>query len=93
MDVARVRHKGLHDFASYYEHLCAVEGSCPVASVLSGAREGVLSCRLLRLSASDWRPLLAALRVNRALHTAVFHDRWEERCYSAVKRAVGGKSG
>ncbi len=86
MEAVRIRQRGAEDFASYYEHLCALEGTCPVASIRAGAREGVLTCFVYRIQRADWHPLLAALRVNKALHTVVFYDKWEGRVYPKARR-------
>ena len=40
------------------------------------------------MSRTDWKPILTALSVNRALHTLVFHDKWKEKAYTQLKGAV-----
>ncbi len=86
MEAVQIRQRGAEDFASYYESLCALEDTCPVASIRAGAREGVLTCLVYRIQKADWHPLLAALRINKALHTVVFYDKWENRVHPLVRR-------
>ena len=86
MEAVQIRQRGAEDFSSYYESLCALEGTCPVASIRVSAKEGVLTCPVYRLQCSDWHPLLTALRINKALHTVVFYDKWEVRVYPTVRK-------
>ena len=71
MAAVRIRQRGAEDFVAYYESLCALEDTCPIASIRSGAKEGVLSCRVYKAKRNDWHPLLAALQINKALHTVL----------------------
>ena len=86
MEAVQIRRRGAEDFASYYESLCALQDTCPVASIRAGVKEGVLTCPVYRLKKADWHPLLTALQINKALHTVVFHDRWEDRVYPTVRK-------
>ena len=88
MEAVCIRQRGAEDFVAYYESLCALEDTCPIASIRSGAKEGVLSCRVFKAKRNDWHPLLTALQINKALHTVVFIDKWEERLYTTV-RSIG----
>ena len=90
IETVLLRHKGSQDFDSYYESLCALESTCPVASVRAGAKTGVLSCPIYRLKRQDWHPILTALQINKALHTVAFFDRWETS-FLQEKRAKGTK--
>ena len=86
MEAARLRHQqAALDFKSHYETLCALQSTCPIASVRTGAKNGVLNCQVYRLSRSDWKPILTALSVNTALHTLVFNDKWKEKAYTQLK--------
>ena len=85
MEAVVIRQRGAEDFVAYYESLCALEDTCPIASIRSGAREGVLSCRVFKAKRNDW---LTALQINKALQTVVFIDKWEERLYPTV-RSIG----
>ena len=86
METVRIRQRGAKGFVGYYESLCALDDICPVARILAAAKEGVLNCHAYRMKRADWHPLLAAVQINRALHTIVFYDKWEERLYPAVRR-------
>ena len=88
MEAVCIRQRGAEDFVAYYESLCALEDTCPIASIRSGAKEGVLSCRVYKAKRNDWHPFLTALQINKALHTVVFIDKWEERLYQTV-RSIG----
>lgn len=55
------------DFYSHYEHLCAVQGCIPIASVLAKKSHGTLDLNADRIKAPDWAPLLTALRHNKTL--------------------------
>ena len=79
MDASQIRRKGSTDFVAYYDSLCALQNTCPVASIRACAEEGVLNCNVYKLKKCDWHPILSALRVNTVLHTIVFHEKWEER--------------
>ena len=86
MEAVRIRQRGAEDFAAYYESLCALQDTCPVASIRAGVKEGVLNCHTYRLKKADWYPLLTALQINRALHTVVFYNKWKERIYPNLRR-------
>jgi len=86
MEAARIRQRGAEDFSTYYESLCALQDTCPVASIRTGVKECVLNCQAYRLKKADWHPLLTALQINRALHTVVFYNKWKERAYPALRR-------
>ena len=88
MEAVRIHQRGAEDFVAYYASLCALEDTCPIASIRSGAKEGVLSCRVYKAKRNDWHPLLTALQINKALDTVAFIDKWEERLYPTV-RSIG----
>ena len=75
MEAVRIRQRGAEDFAAYYESLCALQDTCPVASIRAGVKEGVLNCHTYRLKKADWYPLVTALQINRVLHTIVFYNK------------------
>jgi len=91
MEAARIRQRGAEDFSTYYESLCALQDTCPVASIRAGVKECVLNCQAYRLKKADWYPLLTALQINRALHTVVFYNKWKERAYPALRRNGYGR--
>lgn len=91
MEAVQIRQRGAEDFAAYYESLCALQDICPVASIRAGVKEGVLNCHVGRLKTEDWQPVLAALKINKVLHTIVFFDKWEQRLYPAIKNLATGE--
>ena len=53
MEAVCIRQRGVEDSVAYYESLCALEDTCPIASIRSGAKEGVLSCRVFKAKRND----------------------------------------
>ncbi len=85
MDAASIRRNGGKDFVTFYNSLCALQNSYPVASISSCARDGVLNCHLHAVERQDLHPVLTALRVNTVLHTVVFYNKWQEKAYQHYK--------
>lgn len=71
--------KAQTDFTTYYESLCALQSTYPLASIRSSAAEGLLNCQVNKMKRNDWCPVLTALRANRVMHTVIFCDKWEEK--------------
>lgn len=67
IDSVKIRRQCSLDFYSHYEHLCAVEGCAPLASVQAKRLQGVLDINADRIKAADWVPLLTAIRQNKTL--------------------------
>ncbi|XP_062984638.1 centrosomal protein of 78 kDa isoform X2 [Elgaria multicarinata webbii] len=67
IDSVRIRRQCSLDFYSHYEHLCALEGCVPLASVKAKKPHGVLDINADRIKTSDWVPLLNAIRHNKTL--------------------------
>uniref|UniRef100_A0A8D2Q1F4 Centrosomal protein of 78 kDa n=1 Tax=Varanus komodoensis TaxID=61221 RepID=A0A8D2Q1F4_VARKO len=61
IDSVRIRRQCSLDFYSHYEHLCAIQGCAPLASVKAKTPHGVLDLNADRIRAADWGPLLNAL--------------------------------
>lgn len=55
------------DFYSHYEHLCQLHGCVPLSAVKARKLHGVLDINADRLKATDWAPLLNAVRHNKTL--------------------------
>ena len=85
MDAKEARQQAAVHFTAYYERLCAQQNTCPMSSIRAAASEGQLNCQIYRLGKTDWQPILAALRVNKALHTLVFYDKWKEEAFLQLK--------
>ncbi|XP_042326731.1 centrosomal protein of 78 kDa isoform X2 [Sceloporus undulatus] len=71
IESVKIRRQCILDFYSHYEHLCAVQGSAPLASVKAKKPEGVLDINADRIKAADWVPLLTAIRHNKTLTSIV----------------------
>ncbi|KAH0617166.1 hypothetical protein JD844_028906 [Phrynosoma platyrhinos] len=71
IESVKIRRQCILDFYSHYEHLCAVQGSAPLASVQAKKLEGVLDINADRIKAADWVPLLTAIRHNKTLPSIV----------------------
>uniref|UniRef100_A0A8D0LAA7 Centrosomal protein of 78 kDa n=1 Tax=Sphenodon punctatus TaxID=8508 RepID=A0A8D0LAA7_SPHPU len=67
IDSVKVRRQSTLDFYSHYEHLCAVEGCVPVTTVKANLHDGILDINADRIKATDWTPLLNAIRHNKTL--------------------------
>lgn len=75
------------DFYSHYEHLCAVQGCIPIASVLAKKSHGTLDLNADRIKAPDWAPLLTALRHNKTLTSiAIRTSHYRSHADSGVER-------
>ncbi|XP_011409573.2 PREDICTED: centrosomal protein of 78 kDa-like isoform X1 [Amphimedon queenslandica] len=70
--------KAQTDFCTYYDSLCALQNSYPLARIRDSAAEGLLNCQVHKMRRNDWCPVLTALRANRIMHTVIFTDKWEE---------------
>lgn len=55
------------DFVSRYKRECILKGTSPLHTIESSSADAVLNFKFLRVPASEWNPLLAALRGNFSL--------------------------
>uniref|UniRef100_A0A8C4WA72 Centrosomal protein of 78 kDa n=1 Tax=Gopherus evgoodei TaxID=1825980 RepID=A0A8C4WA72_9SAUR len=74
IDSVKVRRQSTLDFYSHYEFLCAVQGSVPLKTVKADVNQGILELNADRLKASDWAPLLNAIRHNKTLTSIVIRS-------------------
>ncbi|XP_062518814.1 centrosomal protein of 78 kDa-like isoform X2 [Corticium candelabrum] len=81
----QIRQRGSVDFPAYYESLCALQDTCPLREVLSGARQGRIEVNADRVRAPDWYPLLKALQINKSLNHIAFR-RYRHRQPSPEER-------
>ncbi|KAJ7329282.1 hypothetical protein JRQ81_015456 [Phrynocephalus forsythii] len=96
IDSVKVRRQCSLDFYAHYEHLCAIEGCAPLATVKTKKFQGVLDINADRIKAADWVPLLAAIRQNKTLTSIAiksFHhqghgDTGSERQGPYVRRRI-----
>eukprot|EP00731_Ephydatia_muelleri_P010557 Em0005g1143a len=89
MSIAQIRQRGAKNFEDYYQSLCALESTTPVASVLAGAKLNTLKCNASQLRASDWHPLLSALQINKTFHTIAIYKKWEDVYLTRDVRTTG----
>lgn len=55
------------DFFSHYEHLCELQGSLPLKAVKANVTRDAIDLIVDHIKATDWAPLLNALRHNKTL--------------------------
>lgn len=55
------------DFYSHYEHLCELQGSLPLKAVKANMTRDTVDLIVDHIKATDWAPLLNALRHNKTL--------------------------
>ncbi|XP_060101982.1 centrosomal protein of 78 kDa [Heteronotia binoei] len=67
IDSVKIRRQCSLDFYSYYEHLCALHGCAPLSFVKARKLHDVLDINADRIKATDWAPLLNAVRHNKTL--------------------------
>ncbi|NWS75668.1 CEP78 protein, partial [Crotophaga sulcirostris] len=67
IESVKIRRQCMLDFYSYYEHLCALEGSVPLKAVKANLIQGALDLVVDRFKAADWAPLLNAIGHNKTL--------------------------
>ena len=67
MESVQARQRGALDFEGYYRQLCALQDTCPLASVKAHLAQGVLDLNGDRIRAPDWAPVLKAVRINKSL--------------------------
>ncbi|NXF44836.1 CEP78 protein, partial [Oceanites oceanicus] len=67
IESVKIRRQCMLDFYSHYEHLCALQGSVPLKAVKANLTQGALDLIVDRVKASDWAPLLNAIRHNKTL--------------------------
>lgn len=89
MSIAQIRQRGAKNFEAYYQSLCALESTTPVAGILAGAKLTTLKCNASQLRASDWHPLLSALQINKTFHTVAIYKKWEDVYLSQDVRTTG----
>ncbi|XP_061226276.1 centrosomal protein of 78 kDa isoform X1 [Neopsephotus bourkii] len=67
IESVKVRRQCMLDFYSHYEHLCALQGSVPLKAVKANLSRRALDLTVDRIKATDWIPVLNAIRHNKTL--------------------------
>ncbi|XP_058683658.1 centrosomal protein of 78 kDa isoform X2 [Poecile atricapillus] len=96
IESVKLRRQCMLDFYSYYEHLCELQGSLPLKSVKANMTRGAINLIVDHIKATDWAPLLNALRHNktltsigiRSLHQHGLEESGVERYKTYFKRRI-----
>ncbi|NXB93690.1 CEP78 protein, partial [Vidua chalybeata] len=67
IESVKSRRRCMLDFYSHYEHLCELQGSLPLKAVKANVTRDAIDLIVDRIKATDWTPLLNALRHNKTL--------------------------
>ncbi|NXX35304.1 CEP78 protein, partial [Nicator chloris] len=67
IESVKLRRQCMLDFYSHYEHLCELQGSVPLRAVKANVSRDALDLIVDHIKATDWAPLLNALRHNKTL--------------------------
>ncbi|XP_062369198.1 centrosomal protein of 78 kDa [Cinclus cinclus] len=67
IESVKLRRRCMLDFYSHYEHLCELQGSLPLKAVRANITRDAIDLIVDHIKATDWAPLLNALRHNKTL--------------------------
>ncbi|NXB27016.1 CEP78 protein, partial [Rhagologus leucostigma] len=67
IESVKLRRQCMLDFYSHYEHLCELQGSLPLKAVKANVTHDAIDLTVDHIKATDWAPLLNALRHNKTL--------------------------
>ncbi|XP_017590981.1 PREDICTED: centrosomal protein of 78 kDa isoform X3 [Corvus brachyrhynchos] len=67
IESVKLRRQCMLDFYSNYEHLCELQGSLPLKAVKANVTHDAVDLIVDHIKATDWAPLLNALRHNKTL--------------------------
>lgn len=67
IESVKLRRRCMLDFYSHYEHLCELQGSLPLKAVKANRTRDAVDLIVDHIKATDWPPLLNALRHNKTL--------------------------
>ncbi|XP_071280978.1 centrosomal protein of 78 kDa isoform X2 [Agelaius tricolor] len=67
IESVKLRRQCMLDFFSHYEHLCELQGSLPLKAVKANMTRDAIDLIVDHIKATDWAPLLNALRHNKTL--------------------------
>ncbi|XP_056369414.1 centrosomal protein of 78 kDa isoform X2 [Oenanthe melanoleuca] len=67
IESVKLRRRCMLDFYSHYEHLCELQGSLPLKAVKTNVTRDAVDLIVDHIKATDWAPLLNALRHNKSL--------------------------
>ncbi|NWV35929.1 CEP78 protein, partial [Grantiella picta] len=98
IESVKLRRQCMLDFYSHYEHLCELQGSLPLKAVKANATRDAIDLIVDHIKATDWVPLLNALRHNktltsvgiRSLHQHGLEEPGVERYKTYFRRRIPG---
>ncbi|NXH94997.1 CEP78 protein, partial [Pachycephala philippinensis] len=67
IESVKLRRQCMLDFYSHYEHLCELQGTLPLKAVKANVTRDAIDLIVDHIKATDWAPLLNALRHNKTL--------------------------
>nr|XP_026652426.1 centrosomal protein of 78 kDa isoform X3 [Zonotrichia albicollis] len=96
IESVKLRRQCMLDFFSHYEHLCELQGSLPLKAVKANVTRDAIDLIVDHIKATDWAPLLDALRHNktlasikmRSLHQHGLEESGVERCKTYFRRRI-----
>ena len=66
------------NFKDSYEHLCAIQNSCPLAAITANLQENFIDCNADRIRVGDWTPIIDSLKSNDSLRFIAFRSFWQQ---------------
>ncbi|CAN8220184.1 unnamed protein product [Coccothraustes coccothraustes] len=96
IESVKLRRRSMLDFYSHYEHLCELQGSLPLKAVKANVTRDAIDLIVDHIKATDWAPLLNALRHNktltsigiRSLHQHGLEESGVERYKTYLRRRI-----
>ncbi|NXH30858.1 CEP78 protein, partial [Myiagra hebetior] len=96
IESVKLRRQCMLDFYSHYEHLCELQGTLPLKAVKANVTHDAIDLIVDHIKATDWAPLLNALRHNktltsigiRSLHQHGLEESGVERYKTYFKRRI-----
>ncbi|NWZ65673.1 CEP78 protein, partial [Acrocephalus arundinaceus] len=96
IESVKLRRRCMLDFYSHYEHLCELQGCLPLKAVKANMTRDAIDLTVDHIKATDWVPLLNALRHNktltsigiRSLHQHGLEDSGVERYKTYFKKRI-----
>ncbi|XP_065069197.1 centrosomal protein of 78 kDa-like [Rhopilema esculentum] len=82
MDFKKGKQKKQENFKDNYEQLCAIQDSCPLATITANLQELLIDCNADRIRLSDWTPILKAIKSDDSLKSIAFRSFWQPNAYS-----------
>ncbi|NWT17624.1 CEP78 protein, partial [Vireo altiloquus] len=74
IESVKLRRQCMLDFYSHYEHLCELQGSLPLKAVKANMTHDAIDLIVDHIKATDWAPLLNALRHSKTLTSIVIRS-------------------